>query len=265
MLEAFTTNLVAVFLLLSALWIVSVKIRDASIIDPFWGFGFVVVAWLSWFCFGTPSSRALLVTILVSLWGLRLSGYLLWRNLGHEEDRRYAAMREKRGDSFWWKSLFIVFWLQALLLVVISVPVQFSVTSTASIGWLDVVGCLLFGTGLFFETVGDWQLSRFKNNPDNSDKILDSGLWGLTRHPNYFGDFCVWWGLFLFAAAAGGWWTIFSPILMSVLLMRVSGVTLLESDIAERRPKYREYIQTTNAFFPGWKRKFADSNNTTEA
>ena len=255
MLDVFLASLATIFLLLFGLWIVSVKIRDAGIIDPFWGFGFVVIAWLAFLRFGGSNPRAIMVTLLVSLWGLRLSGYLLFRNLGHEEDRRYAAMREKRGDSFWWKSLFIVFWLQALLLVVISVPIQFSLTSTrGDIGWLDIVGCIVFAVGLFFETVGDWQLAKFKSDPANSGKILDTGLWGLTRHPNYFGDFCVWWGLFLIAAAAGGWWTIFSPILMSFLLMRVSGVKLLESDIAERRPKYREYIESTNAFFPGWKR-----------
>ena len=261
----FLTCGVAVFLLLFLLWIVSVRIRDASIIDPFWGFGFVVVAWVCWLRFGGSNPESGLVTFLVSIWGLRLSAYLLWRNLGHEEDRRYAAMREKRGDSFWWKSLYIVFWLQALLLVVISVPIQFSVTSTnGSIGWLVLMGCSVFAVGLFFETIGDWQLARFKANPANHGSILDTGLWGLTRHPNYFGDFCVWWGLYLVAAAAGGWWTVFSPVLMSFLLMRVSGVTLLESDIAERRPGYREYIQSTNAFFPGWKRTFTGNGTTGE-
>ena len=261
----FFTCGVAVFLLLFLLWIASVRIRDASIIDPFWGFGFVVVAWISYIRFGGTNPGPRLVTLLVTIWGQRLSGYLSWRNLGHEEDRRYAAMREKRGDSFWWKSLFIVFLLQAVLLVVISVPIQVAATSIrVGIGWLGIVGCVVFAVGLFFETVGDWQLARFKSDTANSGKILDTGLWGLTRHPNYFGDFCVWWGLYLIAAAAGGWWTIFSPILMSFLLMRVSGVRLLESDIVERRPEYREYIRSTNAFFPGRKRSSANRSTLSE-
>ena len=252
MIPTLLANFFVIFASLFLLWLLSVRLRDASIIDPFWGFGFVMVAWTSLLVTGTGNFRAWLVMFLVSIWGLRLSGYLLWRNWGHEEDRRYAAMRNARGESFWWKSLYVVFWLQAALLWLISFPVQSTIAlSNTELWWLDFVGITMFAIGLFFESVGDYQLSKFKADEDNRGKVLDRGLWRLTRHPNYFGDFCVWWGLFLVAAAAGCPWTIFSPIIMSFFLMRVSGVTMLERDIEERRPAYREYIQGTNAFFPG--------------
>lgn len=246
-------TLPAILGILSALWLVSVWLRDASIIDPFWGTGFAITAWLAVAVNGTPSVRSLLLASLTTLWGLRLSLYLLFRNWGHGEDRRYVAMREHHGVHFWWVSLLTVFLLQGVILWLVSWPLQgvASHDNGRPISWLDSIGIVLWAIGVLFETIGDWQLARFKRHPENCGKVLDRGLWRYTRHPNYFGDFCVWWGLYLIAVAGGAGWTVISPIVMSVLLMKVSGVTLLESTISERRPEYAAYRTRTNAFFPG--------------
>lgn len=251
-LQLLTVNLATVLGLMCLLWLVSLVWRDASVVDPFWGTGFAVVVWLSCLQAGTYGPRSLLLAGLTTVWGLRLSSYLLWRNWGRGEDRRYRAMREKHGSRFWCISLYTVFLLQAVLLWFVSLPLQAGVWQSASapLWWLDFVGCGLWTLGFTFEVVGDWQLARFTADPDNRGRVLDRGLWRYTRHPNYFGDFCVWWGLFLIAAAAGAWWTIPGPLLMSWLLMRVSGVPLLEKDIGQRRAGYADYVAQTNAFFP---------------
>jgi steroid 5-alpha reductase family enzyme len=197
--------------------------------------------------------RVLILAGLTTIWGLRLSLFLLWRNRGKGEDRRYAAMRVQHGRRFWGVSLFTVFLLQAGLLWFVSLPIQCAAALNSAVppGWLDAAGIALWGLGLYFEAVGDWQLARFKMDPNNAGRVMDHGLWRYTRHPNYFGDFCVWWGLYLIAAAGGASLTIFSPLLMSFLLLRVSGVSLLERTIADRRPDYVAYMARTNAFFPG--------------
>ncbi|MEM7452721.1 MAG: DUF1295 domain-containing protein [Planctomycetota bacterium] len=245
------------------IWLLSLYAKDASIIDPCWGFGFVIVAWSTWLQLETRSPLATLLLVLVTIWGLRLTIYLLWRNHGflrfgvehkHEEDRRYRAMREKHGERFWWVSLFTVFMLQATLLWIISLTVQAGMYfgGESTIGVLAIVGAVIWFVGFYFETVGDWQLAVFKSKPDSKGKVFDRGLWRYTRHPNYFGDFCVWWGLFLVAATAGVWWTVFCPALMSFFLVKVSGVAMLERDISDRRPEYQAYIRRTNSFFPWW-------------
>lgn len=246
-------NLIVILGSMLMLWLISLKLRDVSIVDPFWGTGFAIVAFVSWGLNAPTGSREILIVTLVTIWGLRLSGYLLWRNWGHGEDARYAQMRAKHGDRFWWVSLLTVFGLQAVLLWFIAWPVQVVIAarSTAPLGPLDLLGVALWGLGIFFEAVGDWQLARFKMLPENRGKVMDRGLWRYTRHPNYFGDFCVWWGIFLIAAAGGAYWTVASPILMAFLLLRVSGVSLLERSITERRPEYADYQARTNAFFPG--------------
>jgi steroid 5-alpha reductase family enzyme len=189
----------------------------------------------------------------VTLWGLRLSLHILWRNWGKGEDYRYREMRQNNPKTFPWRSVVTVFWLQALLLWAISMPlfqVQRSVTSTP-LAWLDALGFTCFAVGFFFEAVGDWQLARFKKGPANQGRVMNRGLWRYTRHPNYIGDAMVWWGFFFFAAATPqSLWTIYSPLLMTVLLMRVSGVTLLEKRLKEAKPGYEEYVRSTNAFFP---------------
>lgn len=235
-----------------ALWLVSLTLHDASIADPFWGTGFVLISWFAVLCNGSGSWRTMLLAVLVSIWGLRLSLFLLWRSRGHGEDYRYAAMRAHHRQRFWWVSLLTVFLLQGVLLWFVAMPIQAVASSetVATPGLLDALGIVVWLVGLIFESVGDWQLARFKSSPDNAGKVLDRGLWRFTRHPNYFGDFCVWWGIFLIAASGGFWWSIASPILMSLLLMKVSGVTLLEKTIVNRRPQYEDYIRRTNAFFP---------------
>jgi steroid 5-alpha reductase family enzyme len=227
---------------------------DASIVDPFWGTGFVAVAWFSLLSLPATQSvgRSWLLAIVTTIWGLRLSLFLLWRNWSHGEDRRYRAMRDHHGQRFWWVSLFTVFLLQGVILWIVSMPIQATmITMNANpFGWVDLAGVLLWGVGLFFESVGDFQMARFQADPQNAGRVMDRGLWRLTRHPNYFGDFCIWWGLYLIAAAGGAGWTIFSPLLMSFLLLKVSGVTLLEKTITERRPEYAAYQARTSSFLP---------------
>lgn len=249
------TSLIAlatVLVLMTFLWLVSLAKKDASIIDPVWGLGFVVVAWL---CIALNAERhtvGWLMVGLVTVWGLRLSAYLFIRNWGKPEDRRYHNMRKKHGDRFWWISLFTVFWLQAVLLWFISLPIQAAIQSAEKSHWVvGAVAIVLWVIGFAFESIGDYQMAKFKSQTNNDGAVLNHGLWRYTRHPNYFGDFCVWWGHYFLAASVGAWWTVLSPALMSFLLMRVSGVKLLESDIEDRRPKYREYKRNTNAFFPG--------------
>ena len=253
LLSVILVNLGVVLTLVTLLWLASVRLEDSSIVDPFWGFGFVVVAWSTGLLAPSQHARGWLLVALVSIWGLRLSGYLFIRNRGKGEDRRYQAMRNKHGARFWWVSLFTVFLLQGVIMWIVSLTFQAGIVSGQEkpLGWIDWLGAIVWAIGLFFEAVGDGQMAIFKSDPDNKGQVMDRGLWRYTRHPNYFGDFCVWWGLYLIALAGGGWWTVFCPLLMSFLLLKVSGVTLLEKDIGDRRPGYREYVLRTNAFFPG--------------
>lgn len=234
------------------LWAISLPLRNASIVDPFWGTGFVMVAWFVFLRSDAEAWRSAWLVGLTTLWGLRLSVHLLWRNAGHGEDRRYTAMRDSAGPRFWWISFCTVFLLQAVILWVIAFPLQIAIAADRSTpwSWLDGLGTTLWAIGLTFETVGDWQLARFLADAANRGRVMDRGLWRYTRHPNYFGDVCVWWGLYLIAAAAGAGWTAFAPLLMTFLLLRVSGVTLLEREINDRRPDYAAYQARTSAFFP---------------
>jgi steroid 5-alpha reductase family enzyme len=187
---------------------------------------------------------------MVTLWSLRRSGYITWRNHGQPEDRRYQAIRAAHEPGFAWKSFFIVFALQAVLAAIVAVPLLVGIASPARLNIADGIGVALWAYGFAFEAIGDYQLARFKGDPTNRGRVMDRGLWRYTRHPNYYGEAMLWWGYYLVAAAAGGWWTIFSPLLMMFLLLKVSGVSLLEKDIGERRPAYRDYVARTNAFFP---------------
>ena len=235
-------------------WVISVLKRNVTIVDTLWSLLFVLAAVVYAGSVETPGLRAWLVLALVSIWGLRLAAYLAWRNRGHEEDRRYQAIRRRNEPNFALKSLWLIFGFQAVLAWVISLPLAGAVAGEAPLGALDALGLALWALGLYFEAVGDWQLARFKGDPANAGRVMDRGLWRYTRHPNYFGDFCVWWGLYLIALSAGAWWSIVGPLIMSFLLLRFSGVRLLERDIGERRPQYAEYVRRTNAFFPGPRR-----------
>lgn len=236
------------------LWIVSLRTKNASIVDVWWGPGFALIALLSFAL--TPDGalpRRQLVLILTTIWGLRLGTHLLVRNTGRDEDFRYGAMRSSWGHRFALRSLTRVFLLQAVVMWVVSLPVQVAMRSAtpATLGFLDFLGLLVWTVGLFFEAVGDAQLARFKADPANAGRVLDRGLWRFTRHPNYFGDACAWWGLWLIALAVpGGFWSIVGPIAMTVLLTRVSGVPMLERRMVERRPDYDEYVRRTSAFVP---------------
>lgn len=233
------------------LWLVSLVMRDSSIADIFWGTGFVLVAWAAFLTADGLDGRRLLLMLLPSLWGVRLTSYLAWRNLGKGEDRRYTAMREKWGARWWWWSYLQVFLFQGLLIWVVSLPVQASqVPATPGLGWMAAVGSAVWLVGFLFEGIADLQLSRFKGDPENKGKVMDRGLWRYSRHPNYFGNFLLWWGIWIVAAEAGSYWTVIGPLVMSFLLLRVSGVAMLERTITERRPAYAEYIRTTSAFFP---------------
>jgi steroid 5-alpha reductase family enzyme len=244
--------------LMLGVWLLSVMRRDASIVDVFWGLGFVVIAWTAGTLGAGYRQRQLLICTLVSVWGLRLALYLLWRNWGAPEDYRYRAMRARYGDRFTWVSLYLVFGLQGVLMWVVSVPLQVAQLSPLPdrLTWLDGAGVVLWATGLGFEAVGDWQLARFKADPQSRGLVMDRGLWAYTRHPNYFGDAMVWWGYFCIALATPhGLWTILGPALMTFLLMRVSGVALLERKLVKTRPAYAEYTRRTSAFFPWFPRR----------
>lgn len=247
-----------IILAMTAVWLLSLRLRDASVVDAFWGSGFALLALFYGIVQDGPTTRQVLVTGLAIVWGVRLSAHILRRLKGQPEDWRYAAWRKSAGESFWWKSYFTVFVLQGLLMWVISAPLMVAQSSDAParLSVVALLGVAVWTIGFLFETVGDAQLRRFKANPDNKGRVLQTGLWAYTRHPNYFGDCLVWWGFFLIAMSApGGAWTVFSPSLMTVLLMRVSGVSLLESGLRQRRPGYAEYASRTSAFFPRRPRK----------
>jgi steroid 5-alpha reductase family enzyme len=234
-----------------ALWVLSVPLRDVSIVDPGWPLGFVIVAWIAFAIGDGCRGRRLLLGVLVSLWGVRLGGYLVARKLRERrEDPRYARMRERRGPSFALVSLASVFLLQGALIFVVSLPVQAAAPRPERLGALDFLGAGVWAVGLFFEAVGDQQLARFKSDPCNRGKIMQRGLWRYTRHPNYFGDFAVWWGIYLIAlSTTRAWWTVVGPLVMSALLIRVSGRDLLEAHMRDR-PGYAEYAARTSSFFP---------------
>ena len=243
---------------MTLLWLVSLLLKNSSIVDIFWGTGFVIVAWAAFLLTSDGfAPRKWLLIVLVTIWGLRLSLHILIRNWGKPEDFRYQAWRKEVGPAWWWRSFFKVYIMQGVLLWIISTPLlaaQISAQPDRLI-WVDYAAIPIWLIGFFFEAVGDFQLARFKANPANKGKVLQSGVWRYTRHPNYFGDAAQWWAYYLIALAAGGWWTIFSPILMTILLMRVSGVTLLEKTLKEEKPGYKEYVETTSEFIPWFPRK----------
>jgi len=246
------TNAIVIAAAMILLWLISLAMKDVSIIDLFWGTGFVVIAWISYGMSVGEKDVCYLLPLLVTVWGLRLSGYLGYRNLGHGEDKRYANMRSGNEKWFPLTSLFTVFLLQGAIMWVVALPLQIGIPRNPGVVNVGTyVGSALWLIGFFFEAVGDWQMHRFKANPENKGEVLQSGLWRYTRHPNYFGDFCVWWGFWILSISPGGpYWTVISPIVMSILLLKISGVSLLESDLKESKPGYREYIERTNAFFP---------------
>jgi steroid 5-alpha reductase family enzyme len=241
----------AILVLSLAAWALCTARRNAGLVDVFWPVFFLAAGIVYAALAEGISARTLIVLVLLHAWGIRLAVHLARRNWRAPEDRRYREMRERHQPHFAWRSLYLVFGLQAVLAWLISAPLYAAMASDAPLNAIDLLGVLLAVFGIAFETAADAQLAAFKADPGNRGKVMDRGLWRYTRHPNYFGEFCVWWGFWLLALAAGGAWTVFAPLLITFLLLRVSGVTLLEKDMAERRPAYRDYQQRTNAFFPG--------------
>jgi len=251
-------NLAAVFVMMIIGWLISLRYRNVSIVDSLWGLGFVLIAWITFFLADGFSGRKTLILILTTVWGMRLSIFLGKRNWGSGEDRRYGQWRQKSGESFWVVSLFKVFLLQALFLWVISFVLQYGqfASTPAKFTWLDILGVSVWGVGFLFEAVGDWQLAQFKSNPANKGKVMDRGLWAYSRHPNYFGEFLIWWGFFLITLSTpGSWWTVISPLIVAAVLLKMTGIPLTEAAIVKTRPGYEDYIRRTSAFVPWFPRK----------
>lgn len=252
-LMVFFTGGGVILLSITLLWLLSLALKDASIVDIFWGLGFVILAW-TYGHFGDGFwARKYVVIGLVTLWGLRLAIHIGVRNTGHGEDFRYAKWRQEEGKRWWWFSFFKVFLLQGTIMWLISTPLLFTATQTTpkTFTRFDIIGMIVWAIGFFFEAVGDYQLVRFKRNPENKGKLLTRGLWRYTRHPNYFGDATQWWGLYLLAFSVPfGAYTLYAPLLMTFLLLKVSGVAMLERSLKKTKPGYEEYVAQTNAFVP---------------
>ena len=247
---------IAVLALLT--WIASVARRDASLVDRTWSLMIAAPTLVYALQAGWTGARAVAVLALVVAWGARLAAYITWRNWGHGEDRRYQEIRARHQPNFAFKSLYLIFALQMVLAWIVSAAPLAALAGTRAFGALDAAGVAVAPVGFLFEAIGDAQMAAFKADPAHRGQVMDRGLWRYTRHPNYFGEACFWWGVWLLALSAGGAaaaWTMLSPLLMTVLLLKVSGVALLEKDMAERRPAYRDYVARTNAFIPGPRRR----------
>jgi steroid 5-alpha reductase family enzyme len=247
-----------IFILVTILWIWSVYLKDVSIVDIFWGLGFVILNIFYVFNSGDLNSRKILLLVLVSVWGLRLSIYLAYRNIGKGEDFRYQEFRRKFGPKrYWWFSYFQAFLLQGALMILISITLlgmNFSSQPT-TLSTLDYIGIGIWLIGFIFEAGGDYQLMRFKKNTNNKGNVLTTGFWKYTRHPNYFGDASVWWSYAIFSISAGAYWQIIGSILMTLLIINISGVTLLEKSLKQTKTAYSDYIDKTSSFFPWFQKK----------
>lgn len=226
--------------------------KDNGIMDIAWGLGFVMIAGLSLLEFGNIGPRSVLMSTLVALWGIRLGAHIAYRGWGKPEDFRYAAWRKEWGKWVNLRAFFQVFVLQGFLMLVIALPIMIVNRAEAptDLIWSDFVGAGIFIVGFLFEAVGDYQLLAFKKDPNNKGKVMNRGLWKFTRHPNYFGEALLWWGLFVIAIPAGYWYlALISPVLINFLLIKVSGVPMLEEKYKDR-PDYQEYIKRTSSFVP---------------
>ena len=257
--QVWLAGLATVSAMMVLTWAVSVIRRDASIVDRVWGLGFVVAAWTYVLWAEPATARTWLTLALVTIWGVRLSGYITWRNWGEGEDKRYQAMRRRRPDSFAARSLVTVFLLQAVLAWFISLPLLAATrySEPTDLGWLELLAVFVWVVGFAFEAGGDLQLSRFLADPANRGTVMDRGFWRYTRHPNYFGDTLVWWAFFLLALSTGAWWSAAGSLAMTLFIVKVSGVALTDRNMASggsSRAGYEEYVRRTNAFIPGPRR-----------
>lgn len=237
-------------------WLLALARRDVSVVDVFWGLGFVALVWFDRLRGPEATTAHLLLAVLVTVWGVRLAAHIAWRSRGRGEDRRYRAMRDEHGPSFRWRSLVTVFALQGTLVALLSV-VFLAPQSTPglAIGPWIWVGVGLWAIGFAFEAVADFQLLRFQRRAGRQGRVLDSGLWRFSRHPNYFGEALLWWGYGAFAVAAGAPWALLACLAMTLLVVKVSGIPLLEAGIESRRPGYAEYARRTSAFVPWFPRR----------
>ncbi len=250
-LEVWLSTLVPILACMAALWILSLLLKNTAIVDIFWGLGFVLIFWLTYA--RSPLSqqpKTILLGLMVTIWGFRLAIHILFRNIGKGEDARYAQFRANNGVNWWWNSLFKVFVLQGLLIWIIAAPISIMQVYPSAIGPLSLLGFGIWLLGFLFETIGDLQLVRFKSDPTNKGQLLTSGLWALTRHPNYFGDATQWWGFWIVSLTLDTWWTIFSPILITFLLLNFSGVPITEKMLNNKNPDYHHYVKTVPKFIP---------------
>jgi steroid 5-alpha reductase family enzyme len=251
-------SLLIILSLMTILWVISIFLRNVSIVDLFWGLGFVIISVFFFINTNGNESRKIILMTLVTIWGLRLSIYIAWRNSGMGEDFRYRQFREKYGPKrYWWISFFQTFMLQGILMWLISAPLLGAMVSgqERDLGILDYAGIIVWITGFLFEAGGDFQLAVFKANPTNKGKVLDTGFWRFTRHPNYFGDSAVWWGYGLICFSAGSYLPVLGSVLMTFLIIKISGVLLLEKSLKEQKPQYIEYIRKTSTFIPWFRKK----------
>ena len=257
-LQIYLQALLIILILMSFLWIISIIVKNVSIVDFFWGLGFIITCIFYFLNTNGSDLRKILLTGMVSIWGLRLSAYIAWRNKGKGEDFRYREFRKKYGEKrYWWISFFQTFLLQGFLMWMISAPLLGAQYSGAgrSLGTLDYLGIILWLIGVLFEAGGDFQLAKFKSKPENRGTVLNTGLWKYTRHPNYFGDAAIWWGFGLICLAAGSYTPVLGSLLMTGLIIKVSGVALLEKALIVKKPQYKEYIEKTSAFIPWFPKK----------
>ncbi len=249
----FSQAALIILVLVTLLWIWSIFIKNVSIVDIFWGLGFVIVNAFYVFMADELNARKILILTLVSIWGLRLAIYLANRNIGKGEDFRYQEFRRNYGPKrYWWFSFFQTFLLQGVLIMIVSLPLLGinTSTSTGDLKVLDYIGILVWLIGFTFEAGGDFQLAHFKRDFKNKGKVLNTGFWKYTRHPNYFGDSAIWWSYAIFSIAAGSYWHIIGSIIMTLLIIKISGLSLLEKTLKDTKPQYKDYIQKTNSFFP---------------
>lgn len=246
-----------IFGFVSAVWLLSLPLRNSSIMDIFWGLGFIVAGVAYTLLAGAVPGRGILLLVVVLIWGIRLSLHIGVRSVGKPEDARYAAWRAEHGASWWWQSFFRVFLLQGVILWLLSVPYLFAAVVKAAPlwHWTDIAGLVLFIAGFLFESIADALLASFRKREENRGKVLDQGLWSLSRHPNYFGESLLWWGFFFIALPSAPWWTVYSPMLMTFLLVRVSGVRMLDHLLSDTKPGYRDYMERTSGFVPWPKRR----------
>jgi steroid 5-alpha reductase family enzyme len=252
-LQVYIQAALAILIMMIILWIISIVIKNVSIVDLFWGFGYVLAAAVYYYYAEGNEIRKLIIMILTAIWGLRLTVYLSWRNIGKGEDYRYQEFRKNFGaHRYWWFSFFQTFLLQGVLMWLVSAPLLAAMYygKDYQLNVIDYMAIIIWVIGFIFEAGGDYQLARFKSDANNKGKVLNTGLWKYTRHPNYFGDSTIWWAFGLFSIAAGSYLPVLGSVLMTLLLIKVSGVALLERSLKDKKPEYNEYIRRTSAFFP---------------